>query len=118
MGWVLAPVFDENGLEVETGRYKLWTSLANEQDAGEDGAEDHVDGVLDYLRHRHLLGSVSALKVSTDAQCILVVYLGVGVDPHGSEARDVADVMRRYCGSPAVKVGWSHVSGSEVLAIL
>ena len=116
MGWAELPVLEADGSEVETGSYKLWSSLPDEQDVGVDAASNHALAVFDWLCHRQLLGSVSALKVSTDAPVTLVVYLGVGVDYDAPCARDVVDVIRQYCGAPAVKAGWAHVAGSKVLA--
>ena len=118
MGWAFQRLYDHDGLEAEPGHYKLWAAMAGEQDAGVDGAKSHVEAFLDWLEARNLLGSVSATKVSTDGQCILVVYLAVGVDYHASSVRDIADVIRRYCGGePTIKVGWAHEVGSEVLAV-
>ena len=118
MGWAVKSLYNRDGLEAETGLHKLWAAMANEQDAGVDGAINHVEDVFDWLNARHLLDSVSAIKVSTDGQCILVVYLAVGVDFHAPAAHDIADIIRQYCGAPTAKVGWAHEVGSEVLATL
>ena len=103
---------------METGLYKLWSSVDGEEDVGDDAAGGHVDAVIDWLDYRNLLGSVSAVKVSADATCTVVVYLSAGVSWRAPSASKVAELIRQYCGTPAVRAGWAHLAGSDIIGTL
>ena len=118
MGWVMERLLDADGAEVETGLHKLWSAIDGEENVGDDAAGGHVDAVADWLHHRNLLGSVSALKVSADATCTLVVYLSAGVSWQDPSAIEVAEVVRQYCCTPAVKAGWANVACSDIIGTL
>ena len=122
MGWVLIDMVDDNGAEVDSGEYKLWTPVTGETDVGEDGATALVMDFHEWLVYRRLAGSVSSLGVSVDSQAVLVVYLGIGLSWHEPMAREIADLMRQFCGCSAgnqiVKAGWARVAGSETLGRL
>ena len=117
MGWAILEVVDSNGAEVEHGEHKLWSPIKGEWDAGVDGASELVSFWFELLERRGLLDSVSASKVSTDSQAMLVVYLGMGVDWQEPASRRIAEVMREFCGSQPVKAGWARVAGSETLGV-
>lgn len=122
MGWVVVDLCDEDGADAEPGEYKLWTPITGERDVGEDGAATLATEFYEWLEHRRLAGSVSSLKVSTDAQAVLVVYLGDGLSWHEPMARSIADLMRSFVGrsddKQVVKAGWAMVAGSETLGCL
>ena len=117
MGWAMMHLLEADGQEAAVGDYKLWVAVENEQDVGVGGASKLVGDFFDLLERRGLLGSVSATKVSTDSQAILVVYLSVGVDWGKPAFHSILHVMRGYCGSLPVKVGWAALAASEILRV-
>ena len=61
---------------------------------------------------------VTKVKVAIDDASVLVVYLDPAVLWHELLGEEVAHLMKWFCISDWVRVGWSDVAHSEVLGLL
>jgi hypothetical protein len=108
MGFVILEVLDD----IDT-QFKLWVDIKGKSELGETGAEEHVRDFLDWLADDRLV--VTQAKVSTDAQAVLVVYLAYDLAEADDDVWLLAERMKTWSKSSSVRLGWSHVAGSEIL---
>ena len=97
--------------------YKLWCCFAD-PDFHDLGIEDASLLAMDVQTTLDAMGfgnSIWQCKVSTDAACVLVIYLSSHWQDEISER--IAHWMRQYTGATIAKAGWAFTSNSEVLGI-
>ena len=95
-------------------KYKVIANIADTEDLGEDAANEYVRELEECLHRGNFLQFVSALKVSTDRQTVVVVYLH-GSDFHPEFFNDVAKELKKFDRCIACRVGWSNRTNSPVL---
>ena len=101
--------------EVVTSTHKLWVRLDEHWDVGEELAFDIMNAFLDMIDADGEVFSVKDVKLSTDAETVLVVYLVDG--SLDSELRQLVRCMRDFAGTRNVYKGFSKVFGSPVLHV-
>ena len=91
-------------------QYKVIAEIRGFRELGEDAAWDMVLEVNNFLVRRGI--AVAGVKVSSDDQAVVVVYLA---DPTGSlEWEDASKVLERL-GCVGMRVGWSDTANSDIL---
>ena len=119
MPWIRTPI------STDQSSFKMVADVG-EEDVGNDGASQLIDELLDLLVRRDCFHLLTAIKVSTDAQCKAILYMKDFECTHPKLPLAVADelvmplalALQEFCRCSSVSIGLSDVRSSPTVKTL